>query len=233
MNLFNKTASKNFICAISFLACFFTACSDANPFDKTEDDIADTRYKIDRDYNSKESNSTTNSSKSQSDSNSTTNTYYNNTSKSSKKNYLTTSKTLHFTLTHYKQSICSMEGKGSSSCNYDDADPRVSFKIKFIQTNGDSTTYSTIDKLGKNWFYFDNKGKWDGTKTFTVNVPAYTDTIQVCPTVVDVDLLFEDYMSSGYCYYIYDVGFLDYAEVVYQSDYESKNCELKWEWYLD
>ena len=146
--------------------------------------------------------------------------------------YLTSSMTMNFTLTYYRQTVCSMEGKGSKSCNYDDGDPKISFKFIFVKSTGDSTTYSTSDKLGKKWFYYENTGEWDGNKSFTVNVPAYTEIIRVCPTVLDDDFTFDDDMSSGYCYYIRDVGLLDYREVVEQRDYENNKCELEWEWYL-
>ena len=146
--------------------------------------------------------------------------------------YLTSSMTMNFTLTYYRQTVCSMEGKGSKSCNYDDGDPKISFKFIFVKSTGDSTTYSTSDKLGKKWFYYENTGEWEGNKSFTVNVPAYTEIIRVCPTVLDDDFTFDDDMSSGYCYYIRDVGLLDYREVVEQRDYENNKCELEWEWYL-
>ena len=146
--------------------------------------------------------------------------------------YLTSSMTMNFTLTYYRQTVCSMEGKGSKSCNYADGDPKISFKLIFVKSTGDSTTYSTSDKLGKKWFYYDNTGEWEGKQSFTVNVPAYTEIIRVCPTVLDDDFTFDDDMSSGYCYYIRDVGLLDYREVVEQRDYENNKCELEWEWYL-
>lgn len=146
--------------------------------------------------------------------------------------YLTSSMTMNFTLTYYRQTVCSMEGKGSKSCNYDDGDPKISFKLIFVKSTGDSTTYSTSDKLGKKWFYYDNTGEWEGKQSFTVNVPAYTEIIRVCPTVLDDDFTFDDDMSSGYCYYISNVGSLEYREVVEQQDYQNNNCELEWEWYL-
>ena len=148
--------------------------------------------------------------------------------------YLTSSMTMNFTLTYYRQTVCSMEGKGSKTCNYDDADPKISFKIIFFKFTGDSTKFSTIDELGKKWFYYDNTGEWEGRKTFTVNVPAYTSLIRVCPTVVDDDLTNagDDDMSSKYCYNFSGVSSLDYREVVYQTDYMNEYCELEWEWYL-
>lgn len=146
--------------------------------------------------------------------------------------YLTSSKTMNFTLTYYKQTVCSMEGKGSKACSYDDGDPKISFKLIFVKFTGDSTTYSTSDKLGKKWFYYENTGEWEGRKTFTVSVPAYTELIRVCPTVLDDDLMSDDSMSSNYCYYFSGVGSLGDQEIVYQSDFQNTNCKLKWEWYL-
>ena len=123
--------------------------------------------------------------------------------------------------------------KGSKSCNYDDGDPRVWFEITFFDTDGDSTTYSTRDKLGKNWFYYDNTGEWDGEETFTVKVPAFTETIRVCPFVEDDDAFgAHDKMSSGFCYLTNYIGRLDYREITYESDYKNEYCELEWEWYL-
>ena len=153
-------------------------------------------------------------------------------SSSAQFDYITTSMVLYFTLTHYEQIVCTMEGKGSKACDYSDADPRISFVISFIQSNGKTTTYSTIDKLGKNWFYRDNTGEWDGRKTFTVTVPAMTESIKVCPTVVDDDVIDDDVMSSNDCYSVSDIGLLDYHEVIYQSDYNNEYCDLDWEWYL-
>ena len=63
-------------------------------------------------------------------------------------------------------------------------------------------------------------------------VPANTEKIYVCPTVLDVDVLFDDNYSSGYCYIKSYIGYLDDYEKVYQSDYESKKYSLEWEWYL-
>jgi hypothetical protein len=147
--------------------------------------------------------------------------------------YLTSPMTMIFTLTHYRQIVCTMEGKGSKSCNYDDGDPRVSFEITLYQTNGDSTTYSTRDKLGKDWFYFDDIGEWDGEESFVVKVPSFTRTVRVCPHVEDDDFFGgHDRMYSDYCYSTYNIGQLDYQEIIFQSDSENEYCELEWEWYL-
>ncbi|MBR2271739.1 MAG: hypothetical protein IJ912_05290 [Fibrobacter sp.] len=146
--------------------------------------------------------------------------------------YLTNSKTLNFTLTYYKQTVCTMEDKSSKTCNYSDGDPRISFEIEFIQSNGTKTTFSTKKDIDNSWFHYDDTGEWEGRLSFTATAPALTDTIKVCPTVVDVDAFFDDDMSSGYCYYIPHVGLLDYREITYQTDYANEKCDLKWEWYL-
>lgn len=233
------------IVSVGFFATFFlSACSSENAFSKAEDGLDDIEYDANRDYeNEKKSYETQNddydddyyerrSSSSYRPSSSSSN-HYTNTNSISQYDYITTSMTLNLTLTHYEQIVCSMEGKGSKSCNYDDGDPRVTFEIIFYQTNGDSTTYSTRDKLGKNWFYYDDIGEWDGRKSFTVNVPAFTKTIKVCPYVEDDDAFgSHDTMSSGYCYLTYYIGQLDYRETNYQSDYENESCNLEWEWYL-
>lgn len=262
MSLFKTTNTKIIFYVISFLASFFSACSDENPFDQVEDDISESRHEIELDLKKHTNSITTSesekclfgtsshtdswccsnygyrcninyiisytsSSRKQSSSSTAKSTYTN-----SRSNILTTSKTLHFTLTYYKQTACSIEGKSAKNCNYSDGDPIISFKIEFIKTDGNKTTFSTINELGKYWFYRENIGEWKGVQSFTANAPAMTDTIRVCPTVVDDDILFQDKMYSEYCYYIYNVGALDNREVVYQSDYKNNYCNLEWEWYL-
>ena len=257
-----KTTKSIWIGGLALAASMFlTACSYESPFSKAEEELDDIRYDAKSEYEDRESedeadkcyygesshsdswccnyygyrcgyisSSSTNrkssSSSFRSSSSSTQKEYV------SEYDYLTSSMTLNFSLTHYEQTVCTMEGKGSKSCNYDDGDPKISFKIIFIKFTGDSTTYSTSDKLGKKWFYYENTGEWDGNKTFSVNVPAYTETIRVCPTVLDDDFSFDDDMSSGYCYYISSIGSLDYQEVVYQSDHMNTKCDVEWEWYL-
>lgn len=228
-------------CLAFAASLFLAACGDESPFSKAEEDLDDTRYEANRGYDDldeeyddysgnggyvdrvEDAYGTRSSSSSYRQSSSSIKTEY---------DYLTSSMMMNFTLTYYRQTICSMEGKGSKTCNYDDADPKISFKIVFIKFTGDSTTFSTISEFGKKWFYYDNTGEWEGKKSFTVNVPAYTELIRVCPTVLDDDLMDDDSMSSNYCYYISDVGSLDYREVIYQTDYMNEYCELEWEWYL-
>ena len=234
----------------------FTGCGRENPFNYADSDLSgmeksardenssnkeqknddEENYDDDdnygNDYDGRSSSSSKRSVSSSSSYRSSSSVNSSNSNPISQYAYITTSMTLNFTLTHYKQRLCSMEGKGSKTCNYADGDPKISFKLIFIESSGDSTTYSTNDKLGKKWFYYDDTGEWDGEKSFTVDVPTYTQKIRVCPTVLDDDFALDDDMSSGYCYNTYNVGLLGYREVVYQSDYENQNCELEWEWYL-
>ena len=233
---------------MAVLSFIFAACSSENPFSRTEDSLDDEYKKsiesktehregdksasdwddyddyiyVDDDYGYTRSSSSYRSSSSSST---------DEVVSSPKFDYLTNSKTMRLTLTHYKQIVCSLEGKSSQTGEYSDGDPRISFEILFIQSNGSKTKYSTRDDLGKNWFYYDDLGEWDGERSFEVNVPALTDTIEVCPKVMDVEG-FDDRVSSTYCYYSYHVGLLGIRETVYQSDYMSEKCELEWEWYL-
>ena len=222
-----KTTKSIWIGGLALAASMFlTACSYESPFSKAEEELDDIRYDAKSEYEDRESEDEADKC------------YYGESSHSDswccnyygyRCGYISSSS---FSLTHYEQTVCTMEGKGSKSCNYDDGDPKISFKIIFIKFTGDSTTYSTSDKLGKKWFYYENTGEWDGNKTFSVNVPAYTEIIRVCPTVLDDDFSFDDDMSSGYCYYISSIGSLDYQEVVHQSDYMNTKCDVEWEWYL-
>lgn len=235
----------------------FTGCGRENPFNFAEDGLSgmersardenssnkeqkndnDGNYDDDdnygNDYDGRSSSSSKRSVSSSSSYRSSSSVNSSNSNPISQYAYITTSMTLNFTLTHYKQRLCSMEGKGSKTCNYADGDPRVSFEIAFFQTDGDSTIFSTRDELGKNWFYYDNIGEWDGRTSFTVNVPANTETIKVCPYVEDDDEFgFHDRMYSEYCYLTYSIGKQDYREINYESDYANDYCELEWEWYL-
>lgn len=218
MYLFNKTASKNFICAISFLACFFTACSDANPFDKTEDDIADTRYKIERDYNSKENNSTTNSSKSQSDSYSQSN--YNSGANST----LNSNFSILIDLTKFKQLSANWEEEQSNKNNYSDGDPSISFVIRTYTNNilKDSVRTNAI-RLN------DNIGSWSGHENLSKKLNGGIDQISICPIVYERNLILSDvWKSSGKCYDINNVG-KKVNTIIPQSDTWAKNYELKWD----
>ena len=196
-------------------------------YDDYDDDDDDDYYDVRSSSSSRRSTLSSSSYRSSSSSNRSS------SNPISQYDYITTSKTLNFTVTHYKQLECTMEGKSSKKCNYDDGDPRVTFEITFYQTDGDSTTYSTKERLGEDWFYYENIGVWDGGQYFTVFVPAYTKTIKVCPHVVDVDEFgFHDKMYSNYCYLTYSIGKQDYLEVNYESDYANDYCELEWEWFL-
>ncbi len=147
--------------------------------------------------------------------------YYYSSSSSSAKYYTETAKTLNFSMTYYKQLVKFDESSLS------DGDPKISFAIKLVNITGDTTKKSTGTLLS-----LSNQGSWSGTMSASFAVPANTEKIYVCPTVLDVDVLFDDDYSSGYCYYRSAIGYLDDYEKVYQSDYESKKYSLEWNWYL-
>lgn len=228
------------------LSLFLAACGDGNPYAKAENDLDHMEneanregdrisdYDDDNEYDNSGSGGYVDRVEDAFGTHSSSSRYRQSSSSTEAEyDYLTSPMTMNFTLTHYKQTVCTVEGKGSKSCSYDDGDPRVSFEIIFYQTDGDSTKYSTRDKLGKNWFYYDDIGEWDGEKSFTVKVPAFTETIRICPYVEDDDFFGNhDRMYSNYCYLTYYIGLLDYRETTYQSDYENEYCELEWEWYL-
>ena len=79
----------------------------------------------------------------------------------------------------------------------------------------------------------DDIGNWAGAKEFVASVPALTDTIQVCPSVIDQDVLVDDDKSSGFCYLVAHVGRMKDGDVVKQDDYKSTHYTLEWEWYLE
>jgi hypothetical protein len=182
----------------------FVACSNnENPFESVEDNLEQSISE-----NAKRSSSS----------------YQSSSSSVALFDYLTTSKDMKFTLTYYKQKSIGWDDKN----NYTDGDPIISFTVYFIQPNGIKTSATTGVLLNQN-----DIGEWSGTKTVYLDVPAFTDTIKVCPKVIDEDVLFNDDKSSNYCYSRINVGrtLVDY-EVLYQSDDKNSYCILEWEWYL-
>lgn len=139
--------------------------------------------------------------------------------------YLTTAKTMNFTFTYYKQKSVNWD---ASSNSYTDGDPRISFNIYFIQPDGHASVVKTGLLLAQ-----DDIGNWAGAKEFVASVPALTDTIQVCPSVIDQDVLVDDDKSSGFCYLVAHVGRMKDGDVVKQDDYKSTHYTLEWEWYLE
>lgn len=152
---------------------------------------------------------------------SSSSSYYYYYSSSSASYYTETAKTLKFTLTYYKQRVKFDES------SLTDGDPEISFKLKFVNITGDTTTKYTGLLLD-----LSNQGSWSGAKSTTFAVPANTGKIYVCPSVIDEDAFFDDDYSSGYCYYRSNIGYLGDYTTVEQSDYESSKYYLEWEWYL-
>jgi len=208
---------KFFFCAVTFS---FVACSNnENPFESVEDNLEQSISE-----NAKRSSSSYRSSSSSSYQSSSSSSYQSSSSSVALFDYLTTSKDMKFTLTYYKQKSIGWDDKN----NYTDGDPIISFTVYFIQPNGIKTSATTGVLLNQN-----DIGEWSGTKTVYLDVPAFTDTIKVCPKVIDEDVLFNDDKSSNYCYSRINVGrtLVDY-EVLYQSDDKNSYCILEWEWYL-
>ena len=140
--------------------------------------------------------------------------------------YTTKTKKMRFTLTYYKQVSGNWDGI-SGGGTYSDGDPMISFNIAFIASGGQSSTYKTGKLLS-----LSDQGSWSGSKTETIDVPAATQDIKVCPIVIDDDWTSDDSKTSGNCYTKYNVGYLnDYTEVA-QDDNAAKHYNLEWEWYL-
>lgn len=138
-----------------------------------------------------------------------------------KSTYTTTSKTMKFTLTKYKQLTSNWDGLDNAG------DPKISFSVKFY--NESSTLLST--KYTGTLLSRTDVRSWSGTSSTTLTVPINTYKIKVCPEVVDVDVTFDDDKSSGSCYSVSSVGLLDDYYPEEQNDYSS-DYYLYWNWYL-
>ena len=145
--------------------------------------------------------------------------------------YLTSSVIMHLSLTHFKQ--LSKNWDNLSGSHYSDGDPKINFKICFEDANENQISCEkTKDLLGKNLFYKENVGEWNGEASLNIEVPQLTQKITFHPSVVDVDDVFDDDYSSNYSYYWNDVGTLKPYQTLYGSDSGSKSYELEWKWYL-
>ena len=136
-------------------------------------------------------------------------------------------KTMEFTLKYYKQGTSCWDDALCLSATYSDGDPTISFNIYFIASGGQSNAKSTGNLIS-----LQDQGIWSGVATKEIEVPIGTQDIKVCPSVIDKDVLDNDNKSSGYCYTITNVGYLEDYAVMEQSDSETAIYVLKWEWYL-
>lgn len=235
----------------AILAIFAIGCSDENALsaveDKIDDEVAHQEWKMS--YDQRQSSSSTSEANAcyygtsthsdywcctnygyQCNSYSSSSSYYYYSS-SSASYYTETAKTLKFTLTYYEQRVKFDES------SLTDGDPEISFKLKFVNITGDTTTKNTGLLLD-----LSNQGYWSGTKSITFAVPANTEKIYVCPKVIDEDVLYDDNKSAGcpesssscwgYCYIRSNIGYLSNYTTVDQSDYKNDNLYLEWEWYL-
>ena len=137
------------------------------------------------------------------------------------KSYLESSKSMKFCLTYFETEN-NWDGLGVG-------DPEISFTIYAITSAGQSTTIYTGKLLDK-----DNTKFWSGNSCTTKTIPALTQTIKVCPTVIDEDVSSDgdDNYSSRMCYSVSSIGYLKDYDEQEQSDYWNSNCTVKWEWYL-
>lgn len=149
--------------------------------------------------------------------------YYSSSSSYQSKNYLDEPKTITFVMT-------SLETGSDWDGSNTKGDPEISFTIYAISDYGDTLkTISTGILLDKS-----NTTSWSGISGYTGVVPAYTETIKVCPKVVNEDVFFDNDYSSRECYSINEIGYLSDNSYQYQSDYKygGKGYELEWYWYL-
>jgi hypothetical protein len=216
------------------LTTLLAGCSDENVFSGTEEDFENASYDLalyEEEVARQEACRNGTSANSDSwcckqygyrcTSSSSSSYYYSSYSSSSSAltSYLKTSKTMYFALTYFYTSG-DWDGLGAG-------DPEISFNIYAITSDGFEQKITTGTLLDK-----DNTKSWSGTISVTRTIPASTDTIKVCPKVVDEDVTYDDDYSSGYCYSIAHVGYLEDYAVQTQSDYKNTNCTVKWKWYL-
>lgn len=146
--------------------------------------------------------------------------YY--SSSSEKSESLTKAKTMKFTLTYYRQVTYDWDA-------FDNAgDPKISFSIKLYDY------YETLLATKSTGVLLQKQDirTWSGTSSTTISIPSATYKIKVCPSVLDVDVSFNDDYSSGYCYSVSSVGTMANYETEYQSDSYASSYKLEWEWYL-
>lgn len=221
---------KNFALKLSLVfaaAIALSGCTDDSSFEVLEDTYGEAREDAYADYrstiqslSSSSYSSATNSSSSNSSSSETESS-----SSSSAYSYTIETKTIYFKLYSYKQTSASWDG--TSSTNYSDGDPEVSFEIHCISAERDTTTLSTGLLLD-----LDNVGSWSGYVVYTGTVPVGTQKISICPEVIDEDTFFDDTRTSGYCFSETDIGYLEDYETISQSDTSGGYYALYWSWYL-
>lgn len=143
-------------------------------------------------------------------------------SSSSAKSYLTTAKTMKFTMTYYHQLSSNWDALGNTG------DPRISFSVNFYDQYGTLLKNSGTGTLLSR----DDCSIWRGTSSTTLTAPINTYKIKVIPKVIDADVSSDDDYSSGYSYSKAEVGYLEDYEVVEQNDSQNSDADVFWEWYL-
>jgi hypothetical protein len=130
-------------------------------------------------------------------------------------------KTLHFTVTGYYQGSYEWDGLD------DPGDPKIYFNIYTYKNGAKAQSLSTGYLLE-----LKNKTAWSGTKSVALTINSGVDSLEVCPRVIDEDVLSNDDYSSGYCFLKGKLGKLDDYRDVYQYDEKTNKYSLYWQWYL-
>lgn len=201
------------------------ACSEDNSFEVLEDTYEEAYEEAYANYYSSVRSLSSSSYSSETSSSSSSSSEEEASSSSSAYAYTIETKTIYFKLYSYEQTSASWDG--TSSTNYSDGDPEVSFEIHCISTEKDTTTLSTGILLD-----LDDTGTWSGSVTYKGTVPVGTQKISVCPEVIDEDVFFDDTRTSGYCFTQTDIGYLEDYETISQSDTYGSYYALYWNWYL-
>ena len=209
---------------LSFFALFLFACTTESPFESVQEDIEDEiSWDIDRDVELYKSSSSyqSESEKCRLGTSAYSDSYCCSTYGYQCKSYLESSKSMKFCLTYFETEN-NWDGLGVG-------DPEISFTIYAITSAGQSSTIYTGKLLDK-----DNTKFWSGNSCTTKTIPALTQTIKVCPTVIDEDVSSDgdDNYSSRMCYSVSSIGYLKDYDEQEQSDYRNSDCTVKWEWYL-
>ncbi|MEE1276697.1 MAG: hypothetical protein UHC59_06875 [Fibrobacteraceae bacterium] len=228
-----KNTIISWVVSLLMLA-FLASCADESPVNSLEEEIADDKYDVQTEINSDKNNYYSSSSSKKYSSSS----YVSESEKcrlgtSSKPDSyccsyygyqcvaLQEAKTLHFTVTDYYQGSYEWDGLD------DPGDPKIYFNIYTYKNGAKDQSLSTGYLLE-----LKNKTAWSGTKSVALTINSGVDSLEVCPRVIDEDVLSNDNYSSGYCFLKGKLGKLDDYRDVYQYDEKTNKYSLYWQWYL-
>ena len=130
--------------------------------------------------------------------------------------------TITLMITYFEQTSSDWDIQGG----YSDGDPRIHFIVKSYSDGILQDSVKTdVANLG------DNVGTWSGKTYLSAPLSGGIDEVLVFPIVIDNELATDDY-SSGYGYYIHNVG-QKIGESISQDDYLNDDCILKWNAIID